>query len=425
LENVDMALANSIRRAVIADIPTVAIDLVEIVANTSVLPDEMIVHRLGMVPLVSTSCDESIRYSRDCSCSSYCPNCAMMLELNTICTEEGRTLEVTSDMLEVKSAEQFFDKTAESSWDPGDELTRRSENFGHPVGQGNPDIPPVLLCKLRKGQELKMTCIAKKGIAKEHAKWSPTAAVAFEYDPYNKLRHTTFWFEVDCRQEWPVSDNAKEEEPPREDEAFDFRAKAEKFYLDVETVGNLTPKEVIMKGLQELQTKLANLVLALKQNPDDDGQQIMGDVGTVGQVNGHGNNNSWGQQAPAPNGGGWGPPSTSPNVANAWGGSPANNSPSGAWGAQVPSAWGSPTVGGSTSPGSGWGGASTTPGRAGSAPGGGSPAQGGWGTANSGAWGGAASPARTAGGWGGASPRSAWGGASNQSPNQQGGWNMD
>ena len=38
--------------------------MVEFDTNTTVLPDEFIAHRLGMIPLVSTNCDEAIRYSR-------------------------------------------------------------------------------------------------------------------------------------------------------------------------------------------------------------------------------------------------------------------------------------------------------------------------------------------------------------------------
>lgn len=88
---------------------------------------------------------------------------------------------------------------------------------------------------------------AAQGIAKEHAKWSPCSAVSFEYDPYNKLRHTTYWFETDERGEWPVGENGREEDPPREDEVFNFNAKPGKFYFEVETDGSLGAQEVIMK----------------------------------------------------------------------------------------------------------------------------------------------------------------------------------
>lgn len=43
--------------------------MVEIEMNTSVLPDEYIAHRLGMIPLISSNCDETIRYTRVCSLS--------------------------------------------------------------------------------------------------------------------------------------------------------------------------------------------------------------------------------------------------------------------------------------------------------------------------------------------------------------------
>jgi hypothetical protein len=44
--------------------------MVEIETNTTVLADEFIAHRLGMVPLVSSNCDEGIRYTRVCPTGS-------------------------------------------------------------------------------------------------------------------------------------------------------------------------------------------------------------------------------------------------------------------------------------------------------------------------------------------------------------------
>ncbi|WP_256686762.1 DNA-directed RNA polymerase subunit D [Halococcus qingdaonensis] len=47
------AFANGIRRAMIADVPTLSIDTVRVVENSSVMFDEQIGHRLGMVPLAA------------------------------------------------------------------------------------------------------------------------------------------------------------------------------------------------------------------------------------------------------------------------------------------------------------------------------------------------------------------------------------
>lgn len=77
---------------------------------------------------------------------------------------------------------------------------RHGSSVGSPA-VSDPDGFGCLIAKLRKDQELKLSCIAKKGIAKEHAKWMPTSAVGFEYDPHNKLHHTDMWFENDTDPE--------------------------------------------------------------------------------------------------------------------------------------------------------------------------------------------------------------------------------
>ncbi|KAI0232737.1 RNA polymerase II subunit 3 [Massospora cicadina] len=66
IDNVDLSVANALRRAAIAEVPTLAIDLVEIESNTSVLIDEYLAHRLGLVPIDSTEA-ERLKYTRGIS----------------------------------------------------------------------------------------------------------------------------------------------------------------------------------------------------------------------------------------------------------------------------------------------------------------------------------------------------------------------
>lgn len=51
LVGVDTAVANAIRRVFLSDVPTVAIEKVFIVLNTSIVQDEVLAQRLGLIPL--------------------------------------------------------------------------------------------------------------------------------------------------------------------------------------------------------------------------------------------------------------------------------------------------------------------------------------------------------------------------------------
>jgi DNA-directed RNA polymerase II subunit RPB3 len=130
------------------------------------------------------------------------------------------------------------------------------------------------------------------------------------------------------------------------------------------------------QGLAELQTKLANLILGLKTQPEQDG--VPGGDPNVVEMNGLGGADagSWGGQQANGAGGGWG--GTSPNAASGWGGNPSPG-PAGGWGANP-----SPSAAG------GWGN-NASPSTA-------AAAAGGWGSSNSvgGGWG---SPTQQASGW--------------------------
>jgi DNA-directed RNA polymerase I and III subunit RPAC1 len=55
ITGINAAMANAIRRILIAEVPTMAIERVDLYQNTSVLPDEMLAHRLGLIPIKADS----------------------------------------------------------------------------------------------------------------------------------------------------------------------------------------------------------------------------------------------------------------------------------------------------------------------------------------------------------------------------------
>jgi len=166
LKDCDFSFANALRRVILAEIPTMAIDLVEIKENTSVINDEFLAHRLGLVPLTSQSVDK-YNYATDCECpGTRCVNCSVELKLTVKCTQSNQ--EVTSNDLTISVGDGsvrpiYVDDTSE--------------------GQS-----PILLAKLRQGQEIDLIAIARKGVGKEHAKWSPACAVTYKNEPIIELR---------------------------------------------------------------------------------------------------------------------------------------------------------------------------------------------------------------------------------------------
>ena len=129
LKGVPLQYANALRRICLNGVPIYAIDTVDIIENSSVLADEGITHRLGLIPLKTdlSRSDES--------------DSRIMLTLDSgDDTETGRT---------VTSAELSSD----------DKVVKPSS-----------DQIPII--HLAPGQRLKFEAYARLGKGTEHAKWN-------------------------------------------------------------------------------------------------------------------------------------------------------------------------------------------------------------------------------------------------------------
>lgn len=159
----DTSMANALRRMIIAEVPTMAIDQVFIHENSSVLFDEFLAHRLGMVPL---RCHQIDKYNTlaECDCEEGCNKCRICYELDVTCGTDT-TLDVTTADLQLR--------TLDGGVDANDDTV---VPVSVAAGENRPESH-ILLAKLRKGQCIKLEAHAYKGISKQHAKWNPVSTV--------------------------------------------------------------------------------------------------------------------------------------------------------------------------------------------------------------------------------------------------------
>jgi DNA-directed RNA polymerase II subunit RPB3 len=180
LTGTDVSVANAIRRTMIAEVPTMAIELVTVKENTSALHDEYIAHRLGLIPLVSTRADE-FQFARDCGCEDHCPKCSVVFVLNEMfgndgdSSVEGDTMIVNSKHLKNMYDSKELCETVVPVHSSGDFEQASTGADGQVFG--------ITITKLARGQKIHMEMIARKGIGKEHAKWSPMCTVSYRILP--------------------------------------------------------------------------------------------------------------------------------------------------------------------------------------------------------------------------------------------------
>lgn len=241
VRGINYSFANAIRRSSL-EIPVLAIDTVEFYKNDSALYDEILAHRLGLVPL-NTPKTFSLR--KECSCQGKgCLKCTAMLKLKAT----------------------------------GPKVVYASELKGKDCEPVYKDMPLVIL---EKDQELELVAEAILGTAKEHAKFScglmwfnalPEVTIkgcdlcmkCLEVCPKKAITIKDKTITIDvlkCDLCEACSELCKE----LNKNALTLKPSQEDFIFHIESFGQKTPREIFTEAIEVLNSNLKELDKAINK----------------------------------------------------------------------------------------------------------------------------------------------------------------
>ncbi|KAI6236775.1 Dolichyl-phosphate beta-glucosyltransferase [Aphelenchoides besseyi] len=188
LIHVEAPIANALRRVLLAEVPTVAIEKIYLYQNTSCIPDEVLCHRIGLIPLnvdprlFSFPSEKFVPIVESDEVESEPagnPKEHVILNFHVKCTKNKQA---PADSTNPK--ELFVNHYALSDkfiWEPiGDQ-----QSWLNDVSTVHNDI---VVAKLRPGQEIEARCHCVKGVGKDHAKFSPVATASYRLLPSIQLK---------------------------------------------------------------------------------------------------------------------------------------------------------------------------------------------------------------------------------------------
>jgi DNA-directed RNA polymerase II subunit RPB3 len=265
LKDCHVSIANALRRVIISEVPTMAIDLVYINENSSVLHDEFLSHRLGLLPFKSDSID-NFEFFRECSCKPSCHKCSVEFNIRETAKEDA--VDITTDHINANKPD-------------GQVQAVRYMNE-----EGNEE-DPILIVKLAKNQKIDVQCIVRKGTGKEHSKWSPVATIAVQQVPkINIERNQLSTLTEDQKMQIVESCPSKvyTYDPEKEmidienltdcmqcqecvvcvksfgkEESIKVDLEIDQFIFTVESTGALAPEDIVAKAMEILLDKMTDL----------------------------------------------------------------------------------------------------------------------------------------------------------------------
>lgn len=218
LDGVEAPFANAIRRILIAEVPTMAIEHVTVMDNSTVTVDEFLAHRLGLVPVLVDPRLFQFRKATDAPSPQNTLRFRLRIPPIKGSVFHGKNGSA-EDPYSTATAEQPISVYSDDIvWEPFDAASSvqaletmastpdhdRFKQTTDVCGQGAtssanlrkdqlqeviPKVQPgILLTKVLRGQRLDITMEAVKGLGQEHAKWSPVATAFYRMAPKVHLK---------------------------------------------------------------------------------------------------------------------------------------------------------------------------------------------------------------------------------------------
>ncbi len=261
IKGVDPTIVNTLRRIMIAEVPTMAIETVMINQNTSIIPDEVLAHRLGLIPILADA-NNFIEKKPDDEFNDK-NSMKFILKVNCYKDKDGQLIN-----------ENIFSK--DLIFEPqGDQKKKyyNSETKRYSIGLVHDDI---LINKLTTGMEIDLECYCTKGIGRTHAKWSPVCTAYYKLiNKINILKEINGNNAEELRQICPKGvyiinkkgkaevGNVRECTSCREciraekfKESIELGKIADHYEFHIESVGMYKPESIFFRAIEVLKEKI-------------------------------------------------------------------------------------------------------------------------------------------------------------------------
>ena len=292
--HIPTAIANAIRRILISSVPTIAIEHCYFLNNTSIIHDEILAHRLGLIPILVDPGQFMWRKSGE-----------EATDMNTVVM--NLRVRCSSSTSEKRDPEFIYTEgnvySSMIRWEP---QGNQAERFKHrPIKAVNDDI---LIAKMRPGQEIDVVMHCIKGTGSVHAKWSPVAPAFYRLLPKITIKEPIRGEAAErFKRLFPPGVIAIKKDRKGVKEAVventwlysmdrevlrhvEFKEKVElshvrdHFLFSVESTGALTPQELVTEAVGILKTKCGRLREALhalraaqNEEEEDDAEAMQDD----------------------------------------------------------------------------------------------------------------------------------------------------